>query len=116
ELQAPLTTDPGAASPPTGVTAVPYQGDAVKVAWASGPSNGGVGVRVERRIGEGKWQVIAYRPPRLQGDPENPPEWVDFTAPTGKELTYRVVAVNADETDKGASKPTAAVTLPPPKG
>ncbi|HEX5270172.1 MAG TPA: hypothetical protein VFW33_06795, partial [Gemmataceae bacterium] len=85
------------------------------VAWAEA-SGGALGYRVERRIGEGKWQVIAYRPPRPQGDPENPPEWVDFTAPPGKELTYRVVAVNADDSDKGASKPTEAVTLPKPGG
>ena len=96
------------------MTAEAYQGDAVKVAWAASASNGGIGFRVERRIGEGKWQVIAYRPPRPQGDADNPQEWVDFTAPPRKELTYRVVAVNADDTDKGASKPTEAVTLPAP--
>ncbi len=37
---------------------------------------------------------------------------MDFTAPPGKELSYRVVAVDADDTDQGASGPTAAVTLP----
>jgi hypothetical protein len=116
ELQAPLTAGPGAASPPTNVSAETYQGDAVRVTWAASASGGGVGFRVERRIGEGRWQVIAYRPPRLQGDPDNPPEWVDFTAPPGKELTYRVVAVSADDTDKGASKPTEPVTLTAPKG
>jgi hypothetical protein len=115
DLQAPLTASPTMLSPPTGVTAEVYEGDAVKVAWTASPG-GGIGYRVERRIGEGKWQVIAYRPPRLQGDPENPAEWVDFTAPTGKELTYRVVAVNIDDTDKGASKPTEPVTLSKPVG
>jgi hypothetical protein len=107
---------PGVPSPPANVTAEPYQGDAVRVAWAASASGGGVGFRVERRIDEGKWHVIAYRPPRPQGDPENPPEWVDFTAPPGKELTYRVVAVNADDTDKGASRPTEPVILTTPRG
>jgi hypothetical protein len=111
DLQAPLTTNPGVPSPPTNVTAEVYQGDAVKVAWM-GASNSGIGFRVERRIGEGKWQFIAYRPAPLQGDAENPPMWVDFTAPANKELTYRVVAVHADDTDTGASKPTEAVKLP----
>jgi hypothetical protein len=116
-LQAPLTASLGTVTPPTNVTAEPNEErDAVKVTWTASASGGGAGFRVERRIGEGKWQVIAYRPPRLQGDPDNPPEWVDFTAPPGKELTYRVVAVNADDTDKGASKPTEAITLPAPKG
>ena len=51
----------------------------------------------------------AYRPPRLQGDPENPRSWVDFTAPPGKDLTYRVVGLSSDDSDKGASKPTPIV-------
>jgi hypothetical protein len=112
-LQAPLTTSPASVTPPTDVKAETYHDDAVKVSW-SGSANGGIGYRVERRIGEGKWQVIAYRPPLLQGDAENPAEWVDFTAPPGRELTYRVVAVNADDTDKGASKPTEPVSLTKP--
>ena len=94
------------------MTAAAYQEDAVKVAWEPG-SDGAAGYRVDRRIGDGKWQVIAYRPPRLQGDPDNPQEWVDFTAPPGKELTYRVAAIDADDSDKAVSKPTEAVTLTP---
>jgi hypothetical protein len=114
-LRAPLTAAPeGPPSPPTKVTAEVYQDDAVKVTWEGG-ADSSVGFRVERRIGEGKWQVIAYRPPRSPGDPDNPQAWVDFTAPPGKELTYRVAAVSAEDTDKGASKPTEAVTLAAPK-
>ena len=109
-LPAPLTADAGRSIAPTKVTAEAYQGDAVKVAWADA-SDGAIGFRVERRIGDGKWQMIAYRPPRPQGDAENPQEWVDFTAPPGKELTYRVVAVDADDDDKGASKPSEPVSL-----
>jgi hypothetical protein len=111
ELRPPLTAAPaGVPAPPRDVTAVVYEGDAIKVAWR-GTADGALGYRVERRIGGGKWQAIAYRPPHREGDPENPPAWVDFTAPRGKELTYRVVAVNADDSDKGASQPTEAVTL-----
>ena len=87
--------------------------DAVKVVWEPG-SDSAAGCRVDRRIGGGKWQIIAYRPPRLQGDPDNAPEWVDFSAPPGKELTYRVAAIDADDNDKGVSKPTETVTLTPP--
>jgi hypothetical protein len=111
DLTAPLTASPaGPPSPPAKVAAAVYQGDAVEITWAGG-GRGALGFRVERRIAGGKWQVIAYRPPRLQGDPDNPQAWVDFTAPRGKELTYRVVAVGADDTDKGASPPTEAITI-----
>lgn len=112
-LRAPLTAVSGPPSAPASVTAAVYQGDAVVVAWEPG-SDGAAGYRVDRRIADGKWQVIAYRPPRLQGDPDNPQEWVDFTAPPGKELTYRVVAIDADDNDKAASKPTEVVTLTMP--
>ncbi len=103
----------GPPTAPAKVTAAAYQDDAVKVAWEPG-SDGAAGYRVERSIGGGKWQVIAYRPPRLQGDPDNPQEWVDFTAPSGKELTYRMAAIDADDNDKAVSKPTEAITLTPP--
>jgi hypothetical protein len=109
-LRAPLTAGPGEAPPaPTRVRAIAFD-DAVTVTW-DGASDKAVGFRVERRIGDGKWQAIAYRPPQLERDPENPPEWMDFTAPTGKELTYRVVAIGTDDGDKGASTPSEAVTL-----
>ncbi|HVS38239.1 MAG TPA: hypothetical protein VMS17_21950 [Gemmataceae bacterium] len=107
---APLTAAAGALTAPTKVTAEGYQKDAVKVDW-EGPSEGAIGFRVERRIAGGKWQVIAYRPPRPQGDPDNPPEWIDFTAPPDKELIYRVTALDADDNDKAASEPSAPVTL-----
>jgi hypothetical protein len=111
KLPAPLTASPpGPPAAPTNVTAAVYEEDAIKITWTQ-PSGSPIGFRVERRIGEGKWQAIAYRPPRVQGDPENLQAWADFTAPPGKELTYRVVALNADHNDKGASKPTEPVTL-----
>jgi hypothetical protein len=113
-VQAPLTSSTAAApKPPTGVRASVYRDDAVKVAWQD-RSESEVGFRVERRIAGGKWQVIAYRPPNIQGDEDNPQAWVDFTAPPGKELTYRVVAVNADDNDKGASEPTEPIKLARP--
>jgi len=55
-----------------------------------------VGFRIDRRFADGKWQPIAYRPPHVQGDSDNPQEWIDFTAPPAKALTYRVVAINAE--------------------
>jgi hypothetical protein len=113
-LAAPLTVNPNSApAPPTRVAASVYQDDAVKITWVA-PSEKAIGFRVERRIADGKWQVIAYRPPRLQGDQDNPQAWVDFTAPPGKALTYRVLTINADDSDKGASQATRAITLSRP--
>ena len=94
-LPAPLTADAATRRAADQGDSRHYQGDAVKISWA-GASEGAVGFRVDRRIA-GKWQVIAYRPPRPQGDEDNPQEWIDFTAPSGKELTYRVVAIDADD-------------------
>jgi len=110
-LKAPLTASPADdPAPPTKVTASAYQQIAIKVAWVA-PPDPIVGFRVERRIGEGKWQVIAYRPPRLQGDADNPQMWLDFTAPRNKKLTYRVVAVNGDDSNKGASAASEGIML-----
>jgi len=114
-LPAPQTGNGGLLVPPTKVTATPHETDAVKITWA-GPSEGAVGFRVDRRIAGGPWLAIAYRPPRPQADDENPQEWIDFTAPSRKELTYRVVALASDDGDKGASKPTEPVTLGGPAG
>jgi hypothetical protein len=110
-ITAPITASPSEApKPPTKVTAAVYQDDAVKITWTDASDNE-VGFRVDRRLGDGKWHVIAYRPPRIQGDADNAQEWVDFTAPPRKELTYRVVAINADDNDKGASEPTEKIRL-----
>jgi len=114
KLPAPLTA--AGAVPPTAPTGVKAEllesNDAVKITWSGG--KGAVAIRVERKIGESTWQPIAYRPPLLQGDAENPSAWVDFTAPTGKPLIYRVVAVDVDDSAKATSEPTAATMLPAP--
>ena len=113
-VRAPLTADPaGSPNAPTKVMAKPFEEDAVEVSWVDVADNE-VGFRVERRIGDGKWQVIAYRPPHLEDDSGNPQTWVDFTAPTGKDLTYRVVAINAADDDKGASSATETVRVEKP--
>lgn len=109
-LKPPLTvaSSPSVA-PPTNVKAVIRDRDAVEITWSGGANS--VGFRVERRIAGGKWLAIAYRPPQIEGDPENPRQWVDFTAPRGKELVYRVIALDADDSDKAASEPTPPLEL-----
>lgn len=97
-------------TPPVNVTAELYKTDAVRITWKDA-GKGEVGYRVDRRIGGGTWTAIAYRPPQITGHGDNPSAWIDFLAPSGKELVYRVVALNAKDNDAGASKPTRPVTI-----
>jgi hypothetical protein len=56
-LPAPLTANPpNSSTPPAQVTAKIYKGDAVHITWTDASARA-VGYRVERRMGEGKWQV-----------------------------------------------------------
>ncbi|MGC9455609.1 MAG: hypothetical protein ACP5HU_12215 [Phycisphaerae bacterium] len=109
--EAAITSPPrGVPSAPTNVTADVYEGDAVVVSWTD-TADSEIGFRVERMVGDGEWTVIAYRPPHVQGTEDNPQKWVDFTAPSGRRLRYRVVAVNVDDSDAGASGPTAPIVI-----
>jgi hypothetical protein len=106
-----LTADPGGdLVPPTHVAAEVYGGDAVRVTWKDASADE-IGFRVDRRIGGGPWTAIAYRPPRREGSPLNPQAWVDFLAPPGADLRYRVAAINAKDDNSGASAATAPVRL-----
>ncbi len=108
-----LTEVPARApAPPADVTAEIHEGDAVKIAWRD-TSDAELGFRVDRRIENGAWHAVAYRPRRSKGHENNPAAWVDFTAPPRRKLTYRVVACDAEDTDKAAGPPTAPVTIVP---
>ncbi len=108
--------DPGGKlSPPAAVRATIHEGDAVKITWKD-TATGEVGFRIDRRIGEGPWRVIAYRPPQIQGHPENPPQWIDFLAPPEKPLSYRVVALDSRDDQRAAGEPTRPVVLAKPSG
>jgi hypothetical protein len=101
---------PALPAPPAGVrVAATPAGDAVRISWRDASDNE-IGFRVERRIGEGQWHTIAYRPPRIEGAKENPQEWVDYLAPSGKSLSYRVLAVNAQD-EGGASVLAGPITF-----
>ncbi len=106
-----LTTDPGGPlKAPTDVTVEVYQGDAVKVTWRDASASE-IGFRVDRKIGGGAWTAIAYRPPHREGSPLNPQAWVDFLAPPGAGLRYRVAAINTKDDDSGAGAPTQPIQL-----
>ncbi|MDP6523442.1 MAG: hypothetical protein QGH15_04395 [Kiritimatiellia bacterium] len=101
---------PATPSPPADVSARIYDNVAIKITWKD-TCDGEAGFRIDRKIAGSKWTAIAYRPPQITGHEENRPEWIDFLAPPGKELVYRVVALNAKDDDSGESKPTKAVVL-----
>jgi hypothetical protein len=110
-MQGSQVGDPGGKLvPPRNVKAVPYEGDAIYITWKDASQNE-VGFRVDRKIADGAWTPIAYRPPQIVGDASNRPEWIDFLAPRGKPLVYRVVALNSKDNDDGASDPTQTVML-----
>jgi hypothetical protein len=102
-------------TPPTAPEAVVAKADkyAIMVTWQD-TSDTELGFRVERRIDRGKWAVIAYRPPRTQGHERNPQAWLDVLAPPARRIEYRVVALDAADSDKAASEPSGPVTLTKP--
>jgi len=104
----------GNLAPPKGVRAETSEGVAVRVAWTDASDNE-AGFRVDRKVAGGKWTPIAYRPPRIQGDANNPQVWMDYLAPPGKSLVYRVVAIDSKDSDRGASEPSSPVVLTVPK-
>ncbi len=106
-----LTSDPGGSlRAPTDVVAGEYRDDAVRITWTDQTDNE-VGFRVERRIENGPWATIAYRPPQIEKDGYNPPVWVDFLAPSNKTLQYRVAAINSADDDSATSPPSNRITL-----
>jgi len=104
----------GKPAAPQAVTAAPCGTDVVRIAWKDASTNE-IGFRVERRIGDGPWWTIACRPPQREASPANPPEWMDFLAPSGRDLQYRVAALSADETAATASEPTPTIRLTSPR-
>jgi len=100
----------GKAAKPNQVRAKTIKKTSVQITWNDASKNE-AGFRIDRRIDDGQWTTIAYRPPRIQGDRNNPQMWIDFLAPPGRQLVYRVVAVNSRDDDQGASDPTPAITI-----
>ncbi|MGC9453904.1 MAG: hypothetical protein ACP5HU_03485 [Phycisphaerae bacterium] len=110
--QGAITQDPpGELRPPRDVTAGILDADAVRIRWTDS-TDAEIGYRIDRRIGDGPWTTIAYRPPQVQGHELNQPEWRDYLAPAGRELRYRVAAIKSDDGDQAVSSPTEPLTLP----
>jgi hypothetical protein len=105
-----FTPPMGDPSGPADVRAEPAGTDAVRVTWTDTADNE-VGFRVDRSLDGGPWVAIAYRPPRVEGAPENPQAWLDALVPPGRAARYRVAAI--DDRDEGpATEAPTPVTLP----
>jgi len=62
-----------------------------------------IGFRVERKIENNAWQTLAVRPRKSMGCPDNEQVWRDYNLPVNQSFVYRVVAINCDNNDAGAS-------------
>lgn len=110
-----VTSDPaGTLSAPANVTAQALSTDAyhsAEITWED-TTTAEVAFRIDRKIGtSGTWTPIAYRPRKSIGAPQNEQRWIDYTAPTGVDVFYRVAAIDSNDGDTALSTETAAVTL-----
>lgn len=103
----------GDLTPPTDVNVtVDKDNYCIEITWTDAGDEE-IGFRVERLIdGSDTWTPIAYRPRHSNGTEYNEQKWVDYLAPAGKALEYRVVSVNCENNDEGASQATAPVLIP----
>ncbi|MEI7831907.1 MAG: hypothetical protein WCJ56_01745 [bacterium] len=106
----PLFTATDIPTAPKDVTAI-AENSTVRVNWTD-TSDKEAGFRVQRSMDGGPWTTISYRAPHREGNAANPQDWLDITAPVGHLLSYRVIAINVDDTDIAASAATPAIILP----
>ncbi|MCC5828134.1 MAG: hypothetical protein JJU36_01680 [Phycisphaeraceae bacterium] len=110
-----ITSNPsGRLVPPDNITTRVVDDVAVRIEWRD-RTDAEIGYRVDRSIDGGPWTAIAYRPPQMTSDPRNEPVWIDYLAPAEKALRYRVVAINSNDGDEGASESTPVVRLDRPR-
>ncbi len=106
----------GTLAAPSGVSADLSPGKSfVEISWSDN-SDSEIGFRLERKVGaSGNWETISYRPRQdnINSSPGTYHElrWRDYMPARGVDNYYRVVAVNCDDDDAGASNETSAVFI-----
>ncbi|MCD8482701.1 MAG: hypothetical protein LR015_08575 [Verrucomicrobia bacterium] len=85
--------------------------DAVRIRYVD-TANNEIGFRIDRRIAGGAWETVAYRPRQSAAHASNPAEWIDFLAPRGQELQYRVAAIQCSDDNSAVAFAQASVVLP----
>jgi hypothetical protein len=106
----------GSPAAPANVT-VARENEAAIITWTDQADNE-IAFQVDRKIDAGEWHTIAYRPRHATGGEWvypgtefngreipgctnqerdfNKQQWTDFTAPPGRDITYRVAAITCD--------------------
>jgi hypothetical protein len=74
----------------------------VEISWLDA-SNYEIGFRVDRKDGSGEWKTIALRPRKSVGTVNNEQVWRDYMYPKNIDFSYRVVAIDCDNNNLGAS-------------
>ena len=101
----------GTPTPPSAITAsLAIDTAYVSISWADA-SNNEIGFRVERKIGTGTWETLVIRPRKSLGCPDNEQAWRDYNLPLNVSFAYRVVAINCDNNDIGASAISTPITI-----
>ena len=84
----------------------------VIITWTDA-STSEIGFRVDKkRMKDTAWTTIAYRPRHSVGHENIEQKWIDFLAPRGKGLQYRVVAVNCNDNEVGVTESQIIVAIP----
>ena len=102
----------GILTPPTSVVVSLAADNAyVSIAWTDASANE-IGFRVERKTGNAAWETLAIRPRKSLGCPDNEQVWRDYNLPVNELFTYRVVAIDCDNNDTGASEVSDPLFIP----
>jgi hypothetical protein len=95
----------GTPSAPTNVvTTLSASNDYVEISWDDNSSNE-IGYRIDKKVGNGTWTTLVYRPRKDNVSPTSTNEliWRDYMPAKGENTYYRVVAINCDDDATGAS-------------
>jgi hypothetical protein len=105
------TCPAGVPTPPTGLSvSLAPDNMFATISWTDVASNE-IGFRVERKIGTGTWKTVVVRPRKSVGCPDNEQVWRDYNLPINESFIYRLVAINCDNNDTGASALSAPLII-----
>jgi hypothetical protein len=87
--------------------------DYIEITWDDN-STDEIGYRIDKKVGAtGNWGTLVYRPRKDNVSPTATNElvWRDYMPARGEDNYYRVVAINCDDLDGGASSATSPILV-----
>ncbi len=96
---------------PTGLTVTLAPDNLYATIGWTDAANNEIGFRVDRKIGNDAWKTLVIRPRKSLGCPDNEQVWRDYNLPINESFVYRVVAINCDNNDAGASAVSAPLLV-----